>query len=129
VTPIRRAVASVLGPDAAPRTLSYDERLFSYLPWPGYTTANRTSAGSLVRWDERRAALARLAAVTDPAAFAGASTRTAFGRIDLFVLRADGGAWTWGDVRFVPRQFDPAAFTAVPGLAGDTVVVIRRPGR
>ncbi|MFC5744296.1 arabinofuranosyltransferase [Actinomadura rugatobispora] len=129
VTPIRNAVASVLGPGAAPRTLSYDERLFSYLPWPGYTTADRTSASSLVRWDERRAALARLAAVTDPAAFSRAAARTAFGRIDLFVLRTEGGSWTWGDIRFAPRQFDPAAFAVIPGLPENTVVAIRRPGR
>jgi hypothetical protein len=125
VTPVRRAVTEVLGPDAAPRTLSYDERLFAYLPWPGYIAVDRTAAGSVTRWDDRHAALVRLAAVTDPATFAQASAHTEFGRIDLFVLRRSGVDWVWRDVRFHPGQFDPAVFTVVTDLPENTVLAVR----
>ncbi len=127
VDPIRRAVARVLGPHAAPQTLSYDERLFAYLPWPGYIAVDRTAAYTPTRWDDRHAALVRLAAITDPAAFARASAHTAFGRIDLFVLRRSGTEWVWRDVRFRPRQFAPASFAIVADLPEDTVLAIRRP--
>lgn len=122
VNPIRRAVAGVLGPDATPRTLSYDERLFAYLPWPGYIAVDRTAAYTPTRFDDRHAALVRLAAVRDPAAFARTSAHTEFGSIDLFVLRD----WKWSDVRFQPEQFDPSAFAIVPNLPGKTVLAIRR---
>ncbi|MFA1537985.1 arabinofuranosyltransferase [Actinomadura monticuli] len=128
VTPIRNAVAGVLGADAAPRTLSYDERLFAYLPWPGYIAVDRTAASSTTLWDDRHAALAALAAIPDPDAFAAASANTRFGRIDVFVLRAaSASSWVWGDVRFRPAQFAPTHFT-VRTLPNDTVVAIRRAG-
>jgi hypothetical protein len=126
VDPIRASVTAALGPRAAPRTLSYDERLFAYLPWPGYIAVDRTAASSTSRWDDRRAALQRLAAVRDPAAFAQASAHTEFGRIDLFVLRSSGPDWLWRDIRFRPEQFDRAAFTVVTNLPHNTVLAIRR---
>ncbi|WP_084262792.1 arabinofuranosyltransferase [Actinomadura formosensis] len=125
VEPVRRAVTSVLGRDAAPRTLSYDERLFAYLPWPGYIAVDRTAASSTSHWDDRHAALAALAAVSDPNTFARAAGRTRYGRIDVFVLRAGPNAWTWRDIRFRPAQFAAAHFT-VRSLPGGTVVAIRR---
>jgi hypothetical protein len=125
VGPIRRAVTGALGPDAAPRTLSYDERLFAYLPWPGYIAVDRTAAASTSHWDDRHAVLARLAAIPDPGSFAAAAADTRYGPIDLFILRAGSGAWTWGDVHFRPAQFAAAHFT-VRTLPNATVVAIRR---
>ncbi|NKZ02191.1 arabinofuranosyltransferase [Actinomadura latina] len=125
VGPIQKAVTDVLGRDAAPRTLSYDERLFAYLPWPGYIAADRTAASSTTHWDDRRAALAALAAVPDPDAFARAAAHTRFGPIDLFILRADATAWTWNNIHFRPAQFTSAHFT-VRSLPNDTVLAIRR---
>lgn len=125
VRPIQDAVTGVLGPDAAPRTLSYDERLFAYLPWPGYTAVDRTAASSTSHWDDRHAALASLAAIPDPDAFAAAAAHIRYGPIDLFILRASAGGWTWGDIHFRPAQFAPAHFT-VRTLPNDTVIAIRR---
>jgi hypothetical protein len=126
IDPIHSAVTAALGPRVAPRTLSYDERLFAYLPWPGYIAVDRTAAASTSRWDDRHAALRRLAAVSDPAAFADASAHTQFGRIDLFVLGRDGPDWTWHGIHFRPDQFDPATFTIVSDLPNNTVLAIRR---
>jgi hypothetical protein len=126
VDPIRAAVTAALGRRAAPRTLSYDERLFAYLPWPGYIAVDRTAAASTSRWDDRYAALRRLASGSAPAAFAQDSAHTPFGGIDLFVLRRSGADWTWRDIRFRPAQFDPAVFTLVTDLPGNTVLAIRR---
>ncbi|MFA1546816.1 arabinofuranosyltransferase [Actinomadura chokoriensis] len=125
VTPIARTVTGVLGRGAAPRTLSYDERLFAYLPWPGYIAVDRTAAASTTHWDDRHAALAALAAIPDPARFAAAAGKTRFGRIDVFILRAGSAGWMWRDIRFQPAQFDAAHFT-VRTLPGNTVVAIRR---
>ena len=125
VTPIKDAVTGVLGRDAAPRTLSYDERLFAYLPWPGYIAVDRTAAASTTHWDDRHAVLTRLAAITDPDVFAEATSRTRYGRIDVFVLRAGPAAWTWGDIGFRPGQFTSAHFT-VRTLPNNTVLAIRR---
>jgi hypothetical protein len=52
---------------------------------------------------------------------------TAFGRIDLFVLRRSGTEWVWRDVRFRPEQFAPASFAIVADLPENTVLAIRRP--
>jgi galactan 5-O-arabinofuranosyltransferase len=125
---IKSEVEQVLGPGARPRTLSNDERLFAYLPWPGYIGWDRTSANSLVRFDDRQAELRRLSGISDPAEFARASVRTAFGPIDVFVLtQQDSETWAWGFTEFHPTQFDPTVFMAVQSLPNNTVVVIRRP--
>lgn len=126
VGPIRKAVTGVLGRGAAPRTLSYDERLFAFLPWPGYIAVDRTAASSTTRWDDRHTTLAALAAVSDPDAFAQAAAHTRYGPIDVFVLRAGTDAWTWNDIHFRPAQFSAAHFT-VRSLPNNTVLAIRRP--
>jgi hypothetical protein len=126
VKPVERAVEDVLGRGAAPRTLSYDERLFAYLPWPGYIAVDRTAAASTSHWDDRHDALAALAGVQDPEAFAKASANTRFGGIDVFVMHENAPAWTWGDLRFSPSQFSPRHFT-VRMLPKKTVVAIRNP--
>lgn len=124
VTPIRHAVTAVLGRDAAPRTLSYSERLFAYLPWPGYIAVDRTAASSTTHWDGRYAVLKRLSAVTDPDAFAEATSHTRYGRIDVFILRLTSTSWTWRDIHFRPAQFAAAHFT-VRTLPNNTVVAVR----
>lgn len=124
VNRVEDAVTDVLGRDAAPRTLSYDERLFAYLPWPGYIAVDRTAAASTSHWDDRHDALAALAKIQDPDAFAKASANTRFGGIDVFVLHTNPPAWTWGDLRFSPSQFSPSHFT-VRSLPKNTVVAIR----
>ncbi|NUR86497.1 MAG: arabinofuranosyltransferase [Nonomuraea sp.] len=119
---IQGRVEEVMGRGARPRVLSADERLFAYLPWRGYTSVDRTSANTLIRWDDRHAELARLAAVTDPARFAAASAATRFGGIDVFVLKA----WHWRDIAFTPAQFDPDRFWVFDDLPGRTALLIRK---
>lgn len=122
VDPVVRAV----GPDRGRVSLSYDERLYAFVPWPGYIGTSRTASGTLSRWDERAAEIAGLAATTDPAEFARASAQTRFGPIDIFVLHVEGGSWLWRTVAFSPDQFDPAQWTVVDDLPADTVVAVRR---
>jgi Arabinofuranosyltransferase N terminal/Arabinofuranosyltransferase A C terminal len=126
VAPITRAVYRLLGPNARPRTLSYTERLFAYLPWDGYAGAARSAANSLSDWDARRAALTRLAMVTDPAAFTQASRHTKYGAIDVFVLRQTPGPWVWNGVQFTPSAF-AARYWEVLHLPHHTVVAVRKP--
>jgi len=85
----------------------------------------------------RYAALRKLSRVTDPAAFAAASARTAFGPIDVFILQRTGPArWTWPPfdapyptITFTPAQFSPDAFTVFTNLPGNYVLAVRRPPR
>jgi hypothetical protein len=132
VEPVRRAVEGVLGGGVRPRTLSYDERLFAFLPWRGYIGVDRGSAFGPARWDDRYAELTRISKITGPAAFAQASAHTAFGPIDVFVLRRDATDLVWRptgtttELRFQLRQFDPGSFIVVNDLPENTVVAIRR---
>jgi hypothetical protein len=133
--PIKKDVASVLGPGAAPVTLSASEQLFAYVNWPGYTAVNRGAAGIDTDWPARYAALRKLSLVTDPAAFAAASARTAFGPVDVFILgRAGPARWTWQPtgspdpaITFTPAQFSRDAFTVFTNLQGNFVLVVRQP--
>jgi len=135
VDPIEADVSSVAGPAASPVTLSPSELLFAYVRWPGYLAVSNTSAGATTQWFSRYAALARLARVTDPAAFAEQSAHTAFGPIDVFILHDAGSHWTWAargsvpekPVSFTPAQFSPASFVTFTHLPGHIVVVVRRP--
>lgn len=126
VNQVRQAVEGVLGPDPRRVTLAADDRLYSYLPWPGYLDINRTAGATLSHWDDRFAEIKRLVATTDPKAFAAASRETEFGPIDIFVLREKPDGWTWGGQRFTPAQFAPEYWTVVDDLEADFVVVIRR---
>jgi len=124
---IRDAVVRVLGPNPRRVALSADERLFAYLPWPGYTTNSPGASGSLVQWDRREAEIERLASITAPARFADASAHTRFGPIDIFLLhRAGADRWTWRDQVFTASQFDPAVWAVDRDLPGDLVVAVRR---
>jgi hypothetical protein len=123
-TAVQHAIESTLGPDPRALMLSYDQRLFEFLPYNAYSSPNRLSANTFARWDDRDAALKRLAAVINPEAFATASTATAFGRIDVFVLKRGGGTWNWSNVAFSPASFGRDHFH-VTKLAGGTVVVVR----
>lgn len=125
---IQAAVARVRGAGVRPYTLSVDERLFAYLPWQAYMGSDRTSASTLARFDDRMAELHRLTAITDPAAFARATSDTRFGPIDVFVLdRVDHGRhWAFRDADFSPSQFDPARWQIVDRPGWSVVVAIRR---
>jgi len=124
----------VYGPGVRRVSLSVDDRLYAYLPWPGYLSTDRI--GLFIKWDERYAELRRLAGIDDPAAFASASGTTAFGPIDIFILKADGAAWTWsaslgynaptGTVSFTPAQFDQAHWVIRDDLPEHIVVAMRR---
>jgi hypothetical protein len=116
-------------------TLSPSELLFAYVRWPGYLAVADTSAGATTQWLSRYAALARLARVTDPAAFAERSAHTAFGPIDVFILHDAGSRWTWAErgslperpVSFTPAQFSRTNFVVFANLPGHIVVAVRRP--
>ncbi|MFF5211719.1 arabinofuranosyltransferase [Streptosporangium sp. NPDC000396] len=129
MTSVRKHVEAVMGETARPRTLSYSERLFAYVPWRGFMSVDRTSANTLSRWDDRHAELARLALTADPATFAKASAATRFGGIEVFVLRraaGDATKWLWRDVAFRSSQFAPEWFTTVTDLPSRTVLAIRK---
>ena len=135
--PIQKDVASVLGASAAPVTLSASEQPFAYVNWPGYIGVTWGAAGIDTDWPARYAALRKLSRVTDPAAFAAASARTAFGPIDVFILQRTGPArWTWQPagspdpaIIFTPAQFSPHAFTVFTDLPGNFVLAVRQPPR
>jgi len=135
--PIQKDVASVLGASAAPVTLSVSEQPFAYVNWPGYIGVTWGAAGIDTNWPARYAALEQLSRVTDPAAFAAASARTAFGPIDVFILQRTGPArWTWQPagspdpaITFTPAQFSPDAFTVFTNLPGNYVLAVRQPPR
>jgi hypothetical protein len=134
VDPIEADVSSVDGPAASPVTLSPSELLFAYVRWPGYLAVADTSAGATTQWLSRYAALARLARVTSPAAFAEQSAHTAFGPIGVFILHDAGSRWTWAargsvpekPVSFTPAQFSSASFAVFTNLPGHVVVAVRR---
>ncbi len=127
VLDVQRAVESVYGPNPHRVSVSSDDRLYVYLPWPGYTTATRGGAGALIHWYERRDEIQRLAGTTDPTEFARASADTRFGPIDIFVLKATGSGWTIGTATFVPAQFDRSTWAVFDNLPEGTVVAVRRP--
>jgi hypothetical protein len=123
---IEDAVRNRFGQDAKPVTLSYDERLFAYLPWPAYMSVERLSTNSLMQWDSRFAEVKRIAAITDPTEFAAATKHTKFGRIDVFVLHIFHG-YTFLGVPFRAEQFSGAwDFITLPG---ETVVAVRIAGQ
>lgn len=126
VTPIKEAVEQARGPNPQLVTLTVDERLFSFLPWPAYVAIPVEGAGSLSRWTERRAEVTRLAQTPDPDAFAAASANTKFGPIDVFVLRKGADGWQWDDLRFQPSQFSAQHWTIVDDLPENIVVAVRR---
>jgi hypothetical protein len=132
---IQRDVASVLGANAAPVTLSASEQLFAFVNWPGYIGVTFGAAGIDTNWPASYAALEKLSRITDPAAFSAASARTAFGPIDVFILeRTSPVLWTWRPagspepaVTFTPAQFNSDAFTVFDDLPGNFVLVVRQP--
>jgi Arabinofuranosyltransferase N terminal/Arabinofuranosyltransferase A C terminal len=134
VTPVQQAVQQVRGSDQNMVVLSTDERLFSFLPWHGYTYTD--SGGSTAHWFERLAELRKLEATKDPTAFAAGAAHTAYGPIDVFVLQKKDGAWQWDGhvgfnqpealVNFQPAQFDRSDWV-VNDLPNDYVIAIRKP--
>ena len=133
--PVKNDVTSVLGTSATPVTLSTAEELFTYVNWPGYIGVSMGAAGTNTDWPARYAALQKLSRITDPAAFAAASARTAFGPVDVFILqRSSPTRWTWQPIdapypvlTFTPAQFSPHAFTVFTNLPGNLVVAVRQP--
>ncbi len=133
---MQKDVASVLGANAAPVTLSASEQLFAFVNWPGYIGVTFGAAGIDTNWPARYADLEKLSRVTGPAAFAAAaSARTEFGPIDVFILeRTSPVLWTWRPagspepaVTFTPAQFNSDAFTVFDDLPGNFVLVVRQP--
>ncbi|MDG4763486.1 arabinofuranosyltransferase [Solwaraspora sp. WMMD406] len=126
VGPVQRAVERTAGPDPDLVTLSVDERLFAYLPWPGYLSNDRTAAATLSRWDDRKAQVRELTELRDPVDFAVASAWTAYGPIDVFVLRRDADELVWADLRFHPDQFDERYWVVHDDLPEQLAVYVRR---
>jgi hypothetical protein len=125
---IEAAVRARLGPNANPVTLSYDERLFAYKPWPAYMSVERFATNSLMKWDARYAEVKRLSAISDPVAFADATQHTKFGRIDVFLLRnARAGTYEFLNLPFTASQFGSA--WDVIQLPTGPILIIRIPGQ
>jgi hypothetical protein len=136
VEKVQAAVERQYGADAAWRvSLSADERLYAYLPWAGYAVNERGGAAARSRMIDRYEEIRKLAGVRDPAAFTAAAADTAFGRIDVFVLRKTQAGWEWAGntgwgaeivtVAFAPRQFRSSDWT-VTDITGSNFVVITR---
>lgn len=139
-TLVHDKIQSVLGPDARPQMLSRDAQIYSYYPYYAYLPNSRLASNTLERWDDRYAAVRRLAQITDPGRFATASAQMPFGgRIDVFLLEDTRHAWIWQarsvqvgatpvsiEVRFSPGAFGSNAF-AVYHLPGRKVLAIRLP--
>ncbi|MFK3981449.1 arabinofuranosyltransferase [Micromonospora sp. NPDC050397] len=127
ITEVEQAVEGVLGPNARPITIATDDRVFSFLPWPGFIDNDRTAGSTLSRWDDRFAEVQKLAGTKDPAAFAAlADEMDGFGPIQVFVLSEMPDGWGWRSQRFDPEQFSSQYWTVVDGLPRDVVVAIRR---
>jgi hypothetical protein len=138
VDAIRSTVERVYGAEASTHvSLSADERLYAYLPWAGYSANERNAAASRALMNDRYAEISKLVATKDPAAFTRASANTAFGPIDVFVLRKGETGWEyfknygWGDKFiievFSPSQFSTADWTVTNITGSNFVVIIRRP--
>jgi hypothetical protein len=122
---VTKVIRTELGKNARPVVLSYDQRLFTFEPFYAYVAPNRLSANTLQRWDDRAAAIDKLTRISDAAEFATASDNTAFGGIDVFVLKAGGGRWAWRAASFSPTVFDPSQWY-VEQLPDRTVVAVRK---
>jgi Arabinofuranosyltransferase N terminal/Arabinofuranosyltransferase A C terminal len=123
---IQQVIESTLGPKARPVVLSFDQRLFDFLPYYGYMGPGRLSANTLVRWDDRIKIVKHLATETDPATFATSSRSTRFGGIDAFVLHRSRGIWTFAGIPFSPTSFGPNDFRVVK-LPSAVAVAVRLP--
>jgi hypothetical protein len=132
VDPIVDDVHSVRGAAARPVTLSTSEQLFATEPWRGFIAVDPGAAAGTSRWSARFEALQKVARIGGAGAFARASAHTAFGPIDVFVLRASGPTWDWtagdhrGTVRFKPAQFGSETFVVFRNLPSRIVVAVRR---
>jgi hypothetical protein len=116
-------------------SLSADERLYAYLPWPGYAVNERGGAAARSRMDDRYAEIHKLATTKNPSAFTRAAQATAFGPIDVFVLRKGEAGWEYSantgygaailtDV-FTPDQFNPSDWRVADITGSDFVVIMR----
>jgi hypothetical protein len=125
---IRDEVEARYGVGYKPTVLTYDERIFAYLPWYLYMQPGAAVSGTFVQFDKRSAAMEALQNETDPARFAELVRTMEFGPIDVFLLKEDpDGKWRWrGITRFDPKIFDSAAFDVVR-LVNGYVLVIRKP--
>jgi hypothetical protein len=131
VTAIESAVRGRYGSTYRPMVVSADERLFAYVDWYAYVAQSPTASPALDQWAQRAAELNRLAAITDPTQFAAHAADSAFGPIDVFVLKrvkdADGTdtgqlAWRTG-TNYAPDQFY-SGFDRVD-LPNDFVLFVR----
>jgi hypothetical protein len=110
---VRADVERIYGKNALPVALSYSEELAAYYPFYLYEGTGGFSANTLSFWLRRNAELHRLAEIRDPSAFATATKTTAFGAIDVFVLKAaTNGDVVWQSVHFRRSQFSPTYFAS-----------------
>jgi galactan 5-O-arabinofuranosyltransferase len=124
---IKAEVERVRGVGARPYTLASEERLFAYLPWPGFMGVDRTAASTLARWDDRQDEVIRLSDITDPAEFATATANTRFGPIDVMVMyKRDAQTWYASERQFHPGQFDTSVWDVVDLAPQSVVLAIRR---
>lgn len=122
---VERVVTAQLGANARPVVLVYDQRLFAFTDYYGYTAVDRLSANTLTLWDARTAEIKKLAKITDPAQFAAAVDTTPYGPIDVFVLHVAGDRWQWLNVPFSPLSFDAQHFH-IERLPDSTVIAVRK---
>lgn len=124
-TAIARVVSAQLGPKARPVVLAYDQTLFAFEPYYAYNAVDRLSANTVLQWDVRTAEIKKLAAITDPAAFAHAADTMRFDPIDVFVLHVGGSHWQWLNVGFSPASFDSRYFH-IEQLPDATIIAVRK---
>ena len=125
-TQIYGLIDTDLGKAADPVVLSADQRVFSFRDFRNFLPVARESSNALTRWDDRKQVLDRIAGIRDPGQMARALADTEFGPIDVLVLQAVSGRWTWHRVEFSKTAFDDPRFSVHSGLPGGYVVITRR---
>lgn len=125
-TQIYGLIDTDLGKAADPVVLSADQRVFSFRDFRNFLPLARESSNALTRWDDRKQVLDRIAGIRNPGQMARALADTEFGPIDVLVLQAVSGRWTWHRVEFSKTAFDDPRFSVHSGLPGGYVVITRR---
>lgn len=125
-TQIYRLIDGDLGKQADPVVLSADQRVFSFRDFRNYLPPARESSNALTRWDDRHQVVDRIAGITNPDQMARALADTEFGPIDVLVLQAKAGVWTWRNAKFSPKAFEGPQFYVHRGLPGGHILITRR---
>ena len=126
-----KLIRSTMGEAAGPIVLSYDQRLFSFMPWRNWLPPDRLAASALILWDARHFQLQHLASLRDPTAFADATAdapTSSLHRRSSCCRRADPPGVGRRDGVFVHAQPVRSSRFAVTKVTSRILVAVRLPG-